>query len=97
MYRLTRGKVFDIGLVSLTECAEYQDQLKERISVAVGFNEPVVKEILRCEHASVPLVVGGEQAKSKEFPHMVCILWGSRYSRYSPNIFGKQSQAGDDG
>lgn len=50
--------------------------LIERSIVAVGFaDKPVAQEVLRCEIASVPLVVGGELAKAKEFPHMVCIKY----------------------
>jgi len=59
--------------ISQKKCAEYHELLKERLSVSVGFDQAVVKEILRCEIATVPLVVGGEHAKPKEFPHMALI------------------------
>lgn len=41
------------------ECAEYRSLLISKSTVAVGFlEEPVVKEVLRCDILTVPLVVG---------------------------------------
>lgn len=69
-------KILIISFISFkTECAEYRNAVKEKFTLAVGFGEaPIEKEVDKCEIASVPLVVGGENAKTKEFPHMVTVL-----------------------
>lgn len=54
------------------ECVEYQDAVYEKVYSSVGLNEPPVEQkIFRCSISTVPLIVGGEKAQSKEFPHMV--------------------------
>lgn len=54
------------------ECLEYKNAAYEQVSISVGFNErPIVHKVLRCPISTVPLIVGGELAHSKEFPHMV--------------------------
>ena len=42
--------------------------------MAVNFNEkPVMKKVSTCASTAVPLVVGGELAKAREFPHMALL------------------------
>lgn len=55
-----------------TECVEYQDAVNERVYSSVGLNTPPIEQkVFRCSIATVPLIVGGENALPKEFPHMV--------------------------
>lgn len=54
------------------ECVEYQNAVYESAFSPMGLNEPPIEQkIFRCSFSSVPLIVGGEKAQSKEFPHMV--------------------------
>lgn len=54
------------------ECAEYQNAVYESAYSSMGLNEsPMEQKVFRCSFSSVPLIVGGENAQSKEFPHMV--------------------------
>lgn len=54
------------------ECIEYQDAVYDRQNTSVGVNGPPVEQkVFRCSIATVPLIVGGENALAKEFPHMV--------------------------
>lgn len=54
------------------ECVEYQDAVYERVYSTVGLNGPTTEQkVFRCSISTVPLIVGGEKAQSKEFPHMV--------------------------
>lgn len=56
------------------ECIEYQDAVNERVYSSVGLSGPPIEQtIFRCSIATVPLIVGGEHALAKEFPHMVLI------------------------
>lgn len=56
------------------ECVEYQEPLYERVSNPIGFGQNNIEQkILRCPLSSVPLVVGGQNAIPKEFPHMALI------------------------
>lgn len=57
------------------ECVEYQDAVYERVYSSVGFSRPPIEQkVFRCAISTVPLIVGGENASPKEFPHMV-IKW----------------------
>lgn len=55
------------------ECVEYQDAVNERVYSSVGLSgsPPIEQKIFRCSISTVPLIVGGENALPKEFPHMV--------------------------
>lgn len=54
------------------ECIEYQDAVYEKTYSPMGLNQPPIEQkIFRCSISTVPLIVGGEKAQSKEFPHMV--------------------------
>lgn len=56
------------------ECIEYQNAVYETTYTSVGLNaRPVEEKIFRCSISTVPLIVGGEKARPKEFPHMV--IW----------------------
>lgn len=56
------------------ECAEYQDAVYERVYSQIGLNgSPAEQKIFRCFISTIPLIVGGEKAQAKEFPHMVTI------------------------
>lgn len=58
--------------IHIIECVEYQDAVYERIYSTVGLNGPNTEQkVFRCSISTVPLIVGGEKAQSKEFPHMV--------------------------
>lgn len=59
-------------LFTCIECAEYQDAVFERVYSSVGISGTQAEQkVFRCSIATVPLVVGGENAQPKEFPHMV--------------------------
>lgn len=54
------------------ECMEYQDAVYERVYNMVGLSGPPIEQkVFRCSISTVPLIVGGENALAKEFPHMV--------------------------
>jgi hypothetical protein len=58
---------------SVSECNEYSKLATAQVGVLalVPTPEPVYVDIPKCEFTSVPLIVGGEETKLKEFPHMV--------------------------
>jgi hypothetical protein len=58
---------------SVSECNEYAKLATSQIVALplVPTPEPVHVDIPKCDFSSVPLIVGGEEAKFKEFPHMV--------------------------
>lgn len=44
----------------------------ERVYSTVGLSGPPIEQkVFRCSISTVPLIVGGENAAAKEFPHMV--------------------------
>lgn len=61
--------------VSETKCNEYAKLATSQIVALplVPTPEPVHVDIPKCDFSSVPLIVGGEEAKFKEFPHMVAL------------------------
>lgn len=58
---------------SVSECKEYSKLVTAQVGVLplVPTPEPVYVDIPKCDFTSVPLIVGGEEAELKEFPHMV--------------------------
>jgi hypothetical protein len=58
---------------SVSECNEYSKLATSQIAVLplVPSPEPLHVDIPKCDFSSVPLIVGGEEAMLKEFPHMV--------------------------
>jgi hypothetical protein len=64
-----------------SECREYGNYIFENKtiqSLIVGDPETVQK-IDRCGHDSSQLIVGGEIAREREFPHMALIGYGSEW------------------
>lgn len=61
----------------VSECMQYQQGVYRNITIAAGDSE-TVRQVLRCPYSNVPLVVGGEVAGLKEFPHMALIGYVSR-------------------
>jgi len=60
--------------ISLKKCFEYQQFLNETLFVSIGFKEPVVeKKVFKCPISTLPLIVGGQNALPKEFPHTALI------------------------
>lgn len=57
------------------ECNEYGNLIYETTSVPSNVlgEGPIVKKINTCAHSAVELIVGGEAAREREFPHMVLI------------------------
>lgn len=81
----------------IVECKEYEDAAYETISIYNGPNRPpITRKVLQCSTSNVPLVIGGEVAKPKEFPHMALIgyqadpkndiIWGCGGSLISENF-----------
>lgn len=59
------------------ECAEFGEAVfsKEYVS-SLGVDEPKLHRLDKCGHKAVELIVDGEAAKSREFPHMALIGYG---------------------
>uniref|UniRef100_A0A336LYA5 CSON007921 protein n=1 Tax=Culicoides sonorensis TaxID=179676 RepID=A0A336LYA5_CULSO len=59
-------------------CARYQDYVYESIKFGalVDGGEVGTRKVDRCGHKVVSLIVGGEAAKPREFPHMALIGYG---------------------
>lgn len=57
----------------LVECKEYSSSLNKQVQVIslTAHAEPTSINITKCDHAGVPLIVGGKPADDGEFPHMV--------------------------
>ncbi|EDS44979.1 serine protease [Culex quinquefasciatus] len=60
------------------KCAEYGEAVysKEYVSSPLGVDEPRLQRLDKCGHKAVELIVDGEAAKSREFPHMALIGYG---------------------
>lgn len=56
------------------DCARYQEYVYEyvKFGALVDGGEVNKRKVDRCGHKVVSLIVGGEAAKPREFPHMVC-------------------------
>lgn len=63
---------------SVSECNEYAKLATSQIAALplVPTPEPVHVDIPKCDFRNLPLIVGGEEAKLKEFPHMVIACLG---------------------
>lgn len=59
------------------ECVEYERHAYRRAQIVTIAGQPPPIERV-CAHISVPLIVGGERAKPKEFAHMVRLLLHTR-------------------
>jgi len=59
-----------------TECEEYLEQVSRQITYVplIAVSKPVSITVSECDANNVQLIVGGEEAKVGEFPHMVNIL-----------------------
>lgn len=55
------------------DCARYQEYVYEyvKFGALVDGGEVNKRRVDRCGHKVVSLIVGGEAAKPREFPHMV--------------------------
>ncbi|KAG5675566.1 hypothetical protein PVAND_005460 [Polypedilum vanderplanki] len=64
--------------ISVKKCKEYGQLVYEKkiVNSSIIGEPSVVKMISKCNHESVPLIVGGEDAKDGEFPHMALIGFG---------------------
>lgn len=60
------------------KCIEYGEAVfsKEYVN-SVGAEEPKLHRLDKCGHKAIELVVNGEAAKSREFPHMALIGYGA--------------------
>uniref|UniRef100_A0A1L8DQW0 Putative trypsin-like serine protease n=1 Tax=Nyssomyia neivai TaxID=330878 RepID=A0A1L8DQW0_9DIPT len=69
------------GRVSYRKCEEYSKLTTSKFSfVPLVIDPPVYEvEVPQCDY-TVPLIVGGEEAKTAEFPHMAVIGWDSESS-----------------
>ena len=72
--------------ISERKCAEYAKLQTERVVALplVPDPKPSVQHVQKCDTNSVPLVVGGQDARLHEFPHMAAI--GYRSAGSSPRI-----------
>lgn len=64
--------------IQFQECREYGQYIFENVTKPnpVLGEEAIVKKVDICAHKVVELIVGGDKAKEREFPHMVCIFMG---------------------
>ncbi|XP_055544670.1 serine protease snake-like [Wyeomyia smithii] len=60
------------------KCTEFGEAVfsKEYVN-ALGVDEPKLHRLDKCGHKAVELIVDGEAAKSREFPHMALIGYGT--------------------
>ncbi|XP_037035178.1 serine protease snake-like [Bradysia coprophila] len=59
--------------ISARKCDEYNEFSFNKIYVSNTFGPPVEKKVSNCAFTAVPLIVGGTEAKIREFPHMALI------------------------
>lgn len=53
--------------------------MNERVYSTVGLSGPPIEQkVFRCSISTVPLIVGGQNAQPKEFPHMALIGFENR-------------------
>ncbi|GAB0087381.1 serine protease snake-like isoform X1 [Sergentomyia squamirostris] len=73
---IREGEVTGGDRVSKRKCDEFSRLTTHKFSfVPLVIDPPVYEvEVPQCDY-SVPLIVGGEEAKPAEFPHMVAIGW----------------------
>jgi hypothetical protein len=55
------------------ECREYGESIYQSTVLTIPGESAVIKKRNKCSHTVLPLIVGGEMAKEKEFPHMALI------------------------
>ncbi len=68
MKTLDEKKTIQISI----ECDEYKDLAYDKVLLGNVFNGPALeRKATNCAFTSVPLIVGGTEAKHREFPHMV--------------------------
>lgn len=62
-----------LSLVS--ECREYSQYVfeTEMVPNPIFGEPPIEKKLNKCAHSAVELIVGGEEAREREFPHMALI------------------------
>lgn len=58
-------------LLLSTECEEYAEYVYRKEQAPVLAFEPQTVKVNECGRVEEPLIVGGMDAKLKEFPHMV--------------------------
>ncbi|XP_055636299.1 serine protease snake-like [Toxorhynchites rutilus septentrionalis] len=60
------------------KCAEYGEAVfsKEYV-ISLGADQPKLQQLDKCGHKAVELIVDGEAAKAREFPHMALIGYGA--------------------
>lgn len=71
--------------LTFTECKEYTEAVFEYIdsvSLAVDAKNDRIR-VDKCGHKTVPLIVGGELAKPREFPHMALLGYDKGGVRWS--------------
>lgn len=73
--------------LSITECKEYGKYIYETIVVQnpILGEPPITKRVDICAHKVVELIVGGETAREREFPHMALI--GFKQGRPAGNYY----------
>ncbi|XP_037049476.1 serine protease snake-like isoform X2 [Bradysia coprophila] len=59
--------------ISARKCDEYNEFSYNKISVS---RPPVEMKVSNCAHIATPLILGGTEAKLREFPHMALIGFG---------------------
>lgn len=65
----------------ILECQEYGQFVYETESISnpVLGEPPIIKKHNICAHESVELIVGGVEAREREFPHMALIGYNQGY------------------
>ncbi|XP_058451564.1 serine protease snake-like [Malaya genurostris] len=59
------------------KCVEYGEAaFSKEYTNSLGIGEPKLQRVDRCGHKAVELIVDGEAAKSREFPHMALVGYG---------------------
>jgi hypothetical protein len=57
----------------ISECDEYLERINKQLAYLplIADSKPVSIKVSDCDADNVPLIVGGQEAKLGEFPHMV--------------------------
>jgi len=65
-----------LKIVILSECRQYAQFVYENVTIPnpVFGEPPIPKRLDHCGHKVAPLIVGGENAKEREFPHMALVI-----------------------
>ncbi|XP_037036527.1 serine protease snake-like [Bradysia coprophila] len=69
-------KVRPTKSISAAKCLEYKElACTPHYISTTPFDDPIVSKVSNCARNTQPVIIGGEEAQKREFPHMALIVW----------------------